>query len=51
MADQTVSEGSIDPNPGNTYVIHCKKCGQIFLDDPDWAGCCPFCGFRWEDEN
>jgi ribosomal protein L37E len=48
VADQTVSYGKLgDPNPGNSYAIHCNKCGQLYLPDPwpDWDGRCPFCGF------
>lgn len=51
MADQTVSEGSIDPNPGNSCVIHCHKCGQIFLPDETFHGRCPFCGYTFENED
>jgi rubrerythrin len=32
----------------NTYAIHCPKCGQIFLEDPEFEGKCPFCGWKFE---
>lgn len=56
MVTQTVTEGSIDPNPGTQFVTHCPKCGQIFIDPVDWndsesAGRCPSCGYLFEHED
>jgi uncharacterized C2H2 Zn-finger protein len=33
------------------YVTHCPKCGQIFIDDEDFEGKCPFCGYLFETED
>lgn len=31
----------------NTYVTHCPRCKNIFLDDPEFEGKCPFCGYKF----
>jgi rubrerythrin len=51
MADQTVSEGSIDPNPGTNYVTHCPKCGNIFIMDETFNDRCPVCGYFFTNED
>ena len=52
---QTVIEGTTDPNPGTSHVTHCPKCHIIFIDPVDWndpesAGRCPQCGYRFETD-
>jgi hypothetical protein len=37
---------SIDTMDRNKYVIHCFRCGIIYLEDPDFCGRCPNCGYR-----
>jgi rubrerythrin len=32
------------------FVTHCPKCGNFFVDAPEFNGKCPYCGYHFETE-